>query len=290
MKKSQLYIFNILLLLGALQSSCTRKVCPAYLSSFQPQRGAPNEFFAYFKPEGEGESGDESSEDVYADDSFLAPSFDEDTLALAKEDTFKNSYGLLVFANGEEPVESKLMQSTVRNKNGIVKKSNFFTKIFSSQKKRRNANYPKVVSTKNPRPFKVEDVEDDSTHQLVQKKEPPKNADQWYYEMEFGSPDSTNAQTDSMAVENQNAGDSLASENVEEDLEENGKKGKKKKRKKKKKEKKKKKKKGEAVEAEDEEDSFTEYVGSESLKEKKKKKKKKNDDKEEPDESTLDDT
>lgn len=275
---------------GVLFSSCTRNVCPAYLSSFQPQRGAPNQFFAYFKPEGEGET--ESTEDVYADDSFLAPSFEEDTLALAKEDTFKNSYGLLVFANGEEPMESKLMKNTVRNKNGIVKKSNFITRIFSNPKKRRNANYPKVVSTKNPRPFKVEEAEEDSTHQLVQKKEPPKNSDQWYYEMQFGNPDAV----DSTNVEEQNAGDSLATETTEENLENLSKKERRKKRKEERKEKKRKRKnkKGDADLKEDDEmitdDSFTEYVGEESLKEKKKKKKKKNADKEKTDESTLDDT
>jgi len=266
-------IFNIIpIILLFFVVSCNKKVCPAYLSSFQPKQGSANKFFAYFEPEGEMAEG----EDMYVDDTFLAPDFGSDSTLLAQEDTFKNRYGLLVFSDGSEPVPPDVDYKNHRNKNGIVKKDNFLSNIFSSPRKRRNANNPKRVSTKNPRPFKVEEAEEDSTHQIVQKKEPPKLADQLYYEMEFGDPDAI----DSTAVETQNAGDSLATENSEEVLEEEtGEKGKKKKKKKRKRKKKKRKKKGKAATEEDFSD--TEIISEDLvLPDKKKKKKKKKADKE----------
>jgi len=244
-------------------ASCSKEVCPAYFSSFQPKQGSANKFFAYFEPEGEEETGD----DIYADGAFLTPELGEDTTLIAQQDTFKNRYGLLVFADGTEPIALDESYKSSKRKNGTVRKGSFLSDIFSSPKRRRNANYPKRVSTKNPRPFKVEEIEEDSTHQIVQKKEPPKLADQLYYEMEFGNPDAV----DSAAVETQNAGDTLAPELTEEELaEETGKKGKKKKRKKKKN---KKKNKGEA-EATEDDFTDTEVVSEDLVKPKKQKKKK----------------
>lgn len=285
MRKSLFYI--IIIFQAITLFSCNRKVCPAYHSSFQPKQGTANEFFAYFKPAGgEGEV-DESSDDIYTDDTFLAPSFEEDTVLIAKIDTFKNSYGLLVFANGEEPMDTPLMKSASKNKHGVTRKSNFFNRIFSNDTKRRNTNYPKVIKTKNPRPFKTEDVEGDSTHQLIQKKAPPKNADQYYYELEFGSMDAVDSLSNTDEV--QQAGDSIATEQTEEELVETNKKDKKKKKRKEKKNKRKKKKRNKSDAALDDED-FTELIGEDNLKEKKKKKKKKAEKETIPDETSLDDT
>lgn len=202
--------FNLIFLLGVLLciSSCRKNTCPTYLTTFQFDKKAPNQFFAYFKADQTEEETIESG--AFSSDSFLAPEMDmEEQEVVEENDTLKNGFGLLVFEFGEEPSDIDIMKGVSRNKHGIIKKGDGFLSNIFPKKKRRYSNRPRIVSMKNPRPFKKveDDSESDSTHQMVQKKEPPKNTDQYMYELEFGNPDAVN--------------DSIPPENAEEEVEEN---------------------------------------------------------------------
>eukprot|EP01024_Parvocaulis_polyphysoides_P042773 TRINITY_DN3903_c1_g1_i2.p1 TRINITY_DN3903_c1_g1~~TRINITY_DN3903_c1_g1_i2.p1 ORF type:complete len:265 (-),score=60.06 TRINITY_DN3903_c1_g1_i2:215-940(-) len=132
----------------------------------------------------------------------------EEESAIEENDTLKNAFGILVFEYGEEPSDTDIMKGVTRNKHGIIKKGDGFLSNIFPKKKRRYSNRPRMVSMKNPRPFKKVkgESESDSTHQMVQKKEPPKNTDQYMYELEFGNPDAVK--------------DSIPPESAEGDIEE----------------------------------------------------------------------
>jgi hypothetical protein len=211
-------------LVMAFLGACTRYVCPTYQSALQPKPQTPHTFFAYFNPKAQ-----DNGAGTLPPDSF--DSLIEEEEQPQPEVPLKNAHGLLVFAEGEEPSLYSTRRNTVVNKNGVhVRKTNMGM-VLRGKIPDRKSNYPRLVSTKNPRPFPPSGLaEDDSTVQLLIAKLPPPNFDQLFYDIGFGPKEQ--AATDSLAEpeEDPEAGLTFAEQPLVNDApvaEESGKKGKK---------------------------------------------------------------
>ena len=116
------YIILAFALLSCL--SCKRQVCPAYFTSFNIEKGAPEKFFNYFEA-----------------DTAKSP--------VALKDSIPSSARLLKFEKGENPMNDRMFKSKGRDINGLVnRKKNFFASIFKGGRSREDKQFMKVV----PRP------------------------------------------------------------------------------------------------------------------------------------------